>query len=49
MRVIFMHIPILPAQVESRWSDVPAMSLTTLREAVAVTIQAVLECALPTP
>ncbi len=49
MRVIFMHIPILPVQVESRWSDVPTMSLTMLREAVAVTIQAVLERAAPAP
>ncbi len=41
MAAVFMHIPLLPEQVEARWVDQPTMQLSILRDAVATAILAI--------
>lgn len=41
MAAIFMHIPLLPEQVQGRWVDQPTMPFSILREAVAAAALAI--------
>jgi len=41
MGAVFMHVPLLPEQVEARWIDQPTMQLSTLRDAVTTAILAI--------
>jgi len=38
VKSVFMHIPLLPSQVDDRWVDHPTMPLAILRDAVTRTI-----------
>jgi pyroglutamyl-peptidase len=43
MRVVFMHVPLLPSQVRARWTDSPTMPLAVLRDALTRTVCHVLD------